>query len=71
MHMPLVAYIVELTAVRYGICTISTLSLLVVGENDFDSITLGSRGIVMGWATSRCKCFMIFSMYAFCDRDIV
>ena len=71
MRVPLAAYIIELTVVRYGICAISALSLSVVSENDFESITLGSRGIATGWASSRCKCFVIFSMYAFCDRDIV
>ena len=71
MCVPLVAYMIEPTAVRYGICAISTLSSSVVSESDFESITLGSRGVATGWASSRCKRLVIFSTYAFCDRDIV
>src|SRR6266481_638807 len=69
--MAVVAYMMHLTAVRYGILDIRILSSLLVGPRALDSTTFESRGVATGCASSRCRHLAIPSMYAVWQRDMV
>ena len=58
------AYMIDPTAVRYGIFFIRSFSSSLVGPRSFDRTTCGSRGVVTGCASKRSSRLVMLSMYA-------